>query len=419
MSPLRYMYLDLNSFFASVEQQRAPSLRGCPVAVIPTETEATCAIAASYEAKAYGIKTGTMIYEARRLCPDLICVLGNHEHYRDYHDRIKDEIDRHIPIFRTESIDEFSCQLQGRECTDDGARDLAQRIKRGIANNPDLGEHIRCSIGFSTNRFLAKTATNLHKPDGLEILRHEELVARTRHWTLDKLTGIGRNMHRRLLRAGVGDIDTLYHLPPRRLRHIWGSVEGERFWHKLHGEELPSFETERRTVGHSHVLAPEFRPPDQAWLVAERLTLKAGTRLRRLGYLAGMMHLSIRLEHGPKLSADIKFSAVRDSLMLNRHLSTLWQRLMPRVTPDMRVKKISISLWHLTREDQVQMDMFDRSTAAPVARRREELSTAMDNLNRRFGRDTVVMGYLPSRSHQFSGTKIAFTRIPDKEEFYE
>ena len=112
---LRWLYVDFNSYFASVEQQMNPALRGKPVAVVPVETDSTCAIAASYEAKAYGVKTGTPIYEARKMCPGLICVLGRHQHYVAYHDRLVKEVDRHIQVTAVCSIDEMACRLMKNE----------------------------------------------------------------------------------------------------------------------------------------------------------------------------------------------------------------------------------------------------------------------------------------------------------------
>src|SRR5690554_8020124 len=93
---LKWLFFDLNSYFASVEQQDRPELRGKPVAVVPMKTNSTCAIAASYEAKAYGVKTGTMIYEARKMCPGLICVEARHNVYVDYHKRIFGEVENHL-----------------------------------------------------------------------------------------------------------------------------------------------------------------------------------------------------------------------------------------------------------------------------------------------------------------------------------
>ena len=127
---LHWLYLDLNSYFASVEQQINTQLRDKPVAIVPILTDATCAIAASYEAKAYGIKTGTMIYEAKRLCPKLICVKANHEQYVDYHHKILAEIEKYIPIEIVASIDEVACKLIGKQCQEDEARKLAKRITK-------------------------------------------------------------------------------------------------------------------------------------------------------------------------------------------------------------------------------------------------------------------------------------------------
>ena len=149
--PLRWLYLDLNSYFASVEQQINPKLRGKPVAVVPVMTDATCAIAASYEAKAFGIKTGTPIYEAKKLCPDLICVLGSHEVYVDYHHRILDEINNHIPISVVASIDEAACRLMDNENAPEIATKIAKNIKLGIAEN--VGEYLRSSIGIAPNKY--------------------------------------------------------------------------------------------------------------------------------------------------------------------------------------------------------------------------------------------------------------------------
>lgn len=107
-STLRWLYVDFNSYFASVEQQLNPSLRGRPVAVVPVETDYTSAIAASYEAKAFGIRTGTPIHEARQMCPELICVLGQHDKYIEFHEKILKEIDNHIPVSAVCSINEVA-----------------------------------------------------------------------------------------------------------------------------------------------------------------------------------------------------------------------------------------------------------------------------------------------------------------------
>jgi len=114
-SPLRWLYVDFNSYFASVEQQERPELRGKPVGVVPMLTDSTCCIAASYEAKAHGVKTGTMVPEARRLCPGMLFVVARHELYVEYHHKIVAAVDTCIPIEQVHSVDEMSCRLIGRE----------------------------------------------------------------------------------------------------------------------------------------------------------------------------------------------------------------------------------------------------------------------------------------------------------------
>ena len=129
---LNWLYLDLNSYFASVEQQLQKQLRNKPIAIVPTMTDATCAIAASYEAKAYGIKTGTMIYKAKKLCPKLICIEANHENYVTYHHKILTEINKYIPIEIISSIDEVACKLIGNQKQENQARQLAKIIAKTV-----------------------------------------------------------------------------------------------------------------------------------------------------------------------------------------------------------------------------------------------------------------------------------------------
>lgn len=416
---LRWLYVDFNSYFASVEQQLRPALRGRPVAVIPVETDSTCAIAASYEAKAFGVKTGTPIYEARKMCPGLICVLARHEHYTEFHQRLIDEIDRHIPVTAVCSIDEMACRLMNNERSPERARAIALAIKAGIARN--VGEYVRCSIGLAPSKYLAKVATDLQKPDGLTVLMPEDLPERLYALALRDLPGIGRNMERRLNRAGIDDLRTLVRFTPKHLRAVWGSLWGERMWYYLRGYDLPDAETDRRSIGHSHVLAPEMRPPEQAHIIARRLTMKATARLRRIGYYAEKFSLSVRIEGGPRLAFEAGCTAASDSFLFLSLLEALWQTML-RQSGGVRIKKIGVVLHGLVPEADVhrQPDLFaPAAPAAATSKRHEAVSHAIDRLNRRFGRDTVLLGTMGGRKTSATGTKIAFTRIPDIEEFVE
>ncbi|MCI5050509.1 MAG: DNA-directed DNA polymerase [Rickettsiales bacterium] len=416
-NPVSWLFLDMNSYFASVEQQLDPRLRGKPVAVVPTDTDATCAIAASYEAKAYGIKTGTMIYEAKQRCPELICVPADHQAYVHYHHLFLKEIDRHVPVAIICSIDEVACELIGREQELSNALRIARDIKQGFREN--LGVAIRCSIGLSSNRFLSKVATDMNKPDGLCVLQPDAMPGALRDLELDDLPGIGRGNYLRLQRAGVFTIEQLYHLPQKRCRQIWGSVAGERFWYGLRGVELPDIPTKRRTVGHSHVLAPEFRPTLRAYDVVRRLTLKAGSRLRRLGYYASAMQISLREDYGgPRLRADTRFMPVCDNSHLLHEMRTLWDTILDQHHPR-HIKKISITLHELTHADDMHQDLFVNEDELAQTKKLETVSRTMDALNERFGRNTVTIGQTPRSNMPFSGTKVAFTRIPEAQEFHE
>lgn len=415
---LRWLYVDFNSYFASVEQQLRPELRGKPVAVVPVETDATCAIAASYEAKAFGIKTGTPIWEAKRICPELICVHADHQHYVEFHERIIEEIGRHIPVEAVCSIDEMASRLMTNEATPEAATRIAHSIKRGLARN--IGEFVKCSIGIAPNRYLAKVATDLNKPDGLTILGAADLPHSLYQLKLRDLPGIGHNMEVRLHRAGVFDMPTLMGLNPDRMRRIWGSVWGEKMWYLLRGADLPEQETNRSTIGHSHVMAPELRHPDQAIHVARRLTMKAASRLRRLDYYASAFSFSACIESGLRYQMEARCYRAQDSKTFLHLLNLIWTHMLTEIRGQ-HLKKLSVTLHHLVPAHAIGAELFDTLPGfdARERARSEHLSHAMDKINHRYGRDSVALGMLPSQGRSFSGTKVAFTRIPDMAEFLE
>jgi DNA polymerase IV len=420
-SPLKWLYIDFNSYFASVEQQLQPHLRGKPVAVVPVATDSTCAIAASYEAKAYGVKTGTPIWEARQKCPDLICVLARHEAYVDYHHRAIDEINRHIPVTDVCSIDEMASRLMLNEASETAARKIALSIKAGMAAN--LGLWVKCSIGIAANRYLAKVATDIEKPDGLTVLMPDDFERRLMTLKPRDLPGIGANMERRLRVAGVLSMEDVWALDRRAMKAVWGGILGERLWYNLRGFDLSDLPTNRSSIGHSHILAPALRPPKQAINVARRLVLKACSRMRRMGYYATMFGFSARLEDGRRICAESKCRPAQDSTTFLDMLPLFWDVHMP-LEQEVIVKKLSVVLSGLVADGAIQPDLFDfPANNVPAPRqnieRQNRLSHALDHINHRFGRDSALIGMLPSQGRDFSGTKIAFTRIPDHEEFLE
>lgn len=421
--PLRWLYLDLNSYFASVEQQLDPALRGRPVVVAPVDTDATSAIAASYEAKAHGIRTGTKIWEAKALCRDLVVVPGRHEEYVRFHHRIIEEVGRHVPVAAICSIDEVACRLLDNENGITAVRRIAARIKAGIRAN--VGECLTSSIGVAPNRLLAKMAADMEKPDGLTILPEAEIAARLARLKLSDIPGVGRNMERRLAAAGIVTMDRLLALDPREARAAWGSVWGERMHWLLRGADLPDLPTETRSIGHSHVLGPEKRSPDRARLVARRLLAKAATRLRRAEMRTCQLGLSVKAERAggapsERWSHHVRLPQVMDTVSLLAELETLWARMLADFAPR-RFLQVGVTLAELAPAESVQLNLFDAGAALDrgAESRRLALSRALDKVNNRWGRDAVTIGHDSMGAVRSAGPRIAFTRIPDLAEFRE
>ncbi|WP_439532119.1 Y-family DNA polymerase [Polymorphobacter sp.] len=418
--PLRWLYLDLNSYFASVEQQLNPALRGRPVVVAPVDTDSTSAIAASYEAKAFGIRTGTKIWEAKAKCRDLVIVPGRHEDYVRFHHQIIEEVGRHVPVYAVCSIDEVACRLLDNENGEASVRALAARIKAGIRGN--VGECLTSSIGVAPNRLLAKMAADMMKPDGLTILPAEAIAGRLRQLPLSDIPGVGRNMAARLAAAGVVTMDRLLALDQREARAAWGSVWGERMFWLLRGHELPEVETVSRSIGHSHVLGPEKRPLPAARLVTRRLLAKAATRLRRAGKRCGRLGLSVKAEAArgdkpAKWGGEVRVAALMDTPALLAALEGLWARMLAEFGQH-RLLQVGVTLADFSDADAVQGGLFDDVCVADEARR-VALSRAMDKVNARFGRDAVTLGHDRIGAVKSAGPRIAFTRIPELAEFRE
>lgn len=417
---LDWLFLDLNSFFASIEQQVQPALRGLPVIVIPVESEHTCAIAASYPAKAFGIKTGTPVREARLKCPTLRCVIARHDLYVLYHHAVRQEVERHIPVTQVASIDELACRLPGDFGRPDAAVTLAQRIKQGI--RASVGDCLTCSVGLAPNRLLAKVAADMQKPDGLTVLPPDHLPGPLLGLELQDFPGIGPNMARRLWRAGIDTVPQLWACPAKRLRAIWGGVEGERFWLRLHGRELPDEPTRRSSIGHSHVLAPECRPVARAEEILFRLTFKAAARLREMGHVAARLDLNLRLADGGQ-GWTARFAPTQDAARLFQAADGLWRRFLAE-TGAAQVKQVGVVLHGLTAvADLRQIELFPAAAddaATPEAQERaakqagrERLARAVAALNHRLGREAVHFARRPNAGLTYLGRKIAFNRVPD------
>jgi len=427
-SSLRFLYLDLNSFFASVEQQDNPALRGKPIIVVPVESDTTSAIAASIEAKTYGIKTGTPVWEAKQKYPGIGIVNARHDRYVEVHELVEEEVDRHIPVFKTWSIDEVSCELIGPERLKDNAIALSHRLRAGLRDNPKLGECIRCSIGIAPNQFLAKLASDMQKPDGLTIIEKHELPERILPLALRDLPGIGANMEQRLNDAGITTIAELWDMNPRDARRIWGSKEGPAFIQRIRGIGDYSQSSATRSISHEHVLPPQNRDEESAYLILRRLGVKGGARLRRMGFVASNLGAKVRFDDDTRWAADFRITQTQDTFVILDAITRLWEQMLRETGGGRRRRRyMKVGMWltGLTPRDEVTLDLFGGASGldnddAEAAAKRAKLWAAMDKLNQKYDKkDTVRVGPLPKHKSDFMGAKIAFNRIPKKEEFKE
>jgi DNA polymerase-4 len=401
MLSVKWLFLDMNSFFASVEQQFRPELRSKPVAVVPVMTNRTCCIAASYEARAYGIRTGTNVGEARKACPQLKLVLADHERYIRVHRKIIDTVESVLPVEKVCSIDEMVCQISPHQRLLEDAIALAGRVKQAIYSQ--VGSHLRCSIGLAPNRFLAKVASNMQKPDGLTYITRNELPDKLYQLSLCDLPGIARGMLARLQNHGVLNVQQLCSLSRSDMAEVWQSVLGEQWWHWLRGDDYADVPTHRRTVGHSHVLAPEFRHDEGARGVLVRLIHKAGSRLRRLGYWARKMRVGISYSNGyPKWQVSVYLSRCQDTPAMLRAFEELWASRPSGGRP----LKVSMVLLDLTNTANTPLPLFAEE------QRNLRATQAMDLVNKCVGPNSLYFASMHEAREQ-APMRIAFTHIPD------
>ena len=399
---LNWLYIDINSYFVTIEQQLNPDLRYKPVVVVPLLSDSTCAIAASYEAKLLGIKTGTKIYEAKKLCPELICLEARHKVYVEYHDKIFQEIDLYLKVDHIFSIDEGACRLTGKYCLPEEAMTIARILKQTIQKN--VGEYITCSIGIAPNRYLAKIASNMQKPDGLVMIRPDELPEALYKLKLNALPGIGAKTQERILKSGISSIEELCKLDAIKLKTTWGNVWGEKVWHLIRGADLPLEETKNSSIGHSQVLAPESRGVDIARNILVTLILKAANRLRSQALYTNSILLTLETMPRKSIKDRIKTEQSCDNNKLLKIVLKSWDNLI-KTNNLKNIRKISVSL-HGLQKKSAQLSFGDFHNQ----KKQEHLSKVVDLVNKKYGHNIITIG-VPASIHEIKPI-IAFGHIP-------
>ena len=400
---VNWLFLDLNSYFASVEQQERPELRDRPVGVVPLFADTTSLIAASYEAKAFGCKTGTKVAEAKALCPGIRLVQARHAIYVRYHHAIVDAVDSCVPVDAVASIDEMVCRLTGSQRDPENARTLALHVKKTI--HQKIGPYLKSSIGLAPSRFLGKVASDMQKPDGLTVIRKRDLPQCLYPLSLRDLPGVGPRMEKRLRDQGIGTIELLCRLSARDMAELWGGVWGERMFAWLAGDNVMLAPTRHQSLSHSHVLSPEMRTYPEAYKVAKKLTSKLALRLRKEKYWTSGMTLQIKpLGNGESWQVRKRLPDVQDTPSFLKALDDMWKG-HPAAAPLL----VGVVFHPLIETDHHIPSLFENP-------KKERLAHAMDLINSKHGGEAAYYASLFDTKEK-APTHIAFNRIPELSEF--
>ena len=374
------MHIDLNSCFATVEQQARPMLRGKPVAIANRRTDKTSIVTASYEAKVVGVKVGMKVREAKILCPDLVVLESDPSKYRYVYHRLLDIMNDYSAHVTMKSIDEgiidfhnTTAQMQGRDLVEIG-HEIKQRLK------DEIGVWMRCNIGIATNRFLAKTAAGLHKPDGLDVIKPGNIREVLSTLKLTDLTGIAHRNEHRL--NSVGIFTPLEFLDTNAVvlrRIVFKSVVG-RWWHdRLRGWEVDDVETDVKRVGRQYVLESFDLSHEEITKRLHHLCESVGSRMRSQHKSArGMYVYAKTLErvywHSSTLSL-LPFSSDQTIFMLAKQLFN--------EAPD-RLKEIGVHCYELRPVENQQISLFNDQII-----QERQVTEAIDGINQRFGERTI------------------------------
>lgn len=396
------LFLDLNSAFASIEQQYRPELRGKAVAVCPGTARASAVISASREARALGVRTGMRVYNAILLCPDLVLLEPDPGKYVEISRRVLDLLDSYSPRVLPLSIDEAAVDLTGTRSLRRDLRDLGLEVKRRLRD--EVGDWLTCSIGFSTNVFLAKQAAEFEKPDGLQVIDHRNLEEVFGSLQLTDLTGISEANATRMRRAGLLTPLHLLRASQHTLRRqAFGSVVGDIWYLRLRGFETESFDPPvRKSVSHSHVLDTPTADPDEVSALMLRFCDRLGRRLRQEALVAGRVELQLRTEAGEtrhEHQRSERLVATQDIYAVTRQL---WDRLAERRP----LRFMSVALSELSPASMTQLDLFESAE-----RRSELVSVLQDELRDRFGEHAAMSARLLHRG-DLAPERIAFGKLP-------
>jgi DNA polymerase-4 len=348
-------------------------------------------------------------------------VEARHEVYVDYHHRVVEAVETCVPVTAVMSIDEMACRLIGREQPLLAALDLGRRVKATIRER--AGSTLRCSVGLAPNRYLAKIASDMEKPDGLVALTPDILEAALLRLTPRDLPGVGARMEKRLHECGIRTMEQLLRLGREEMTSVWGGVGGEKLWHWLRGEDFNDPELEhQKSVSQSHVLGPELRTAEGAYAVLHKLLHKAAMRLRTARLWTTHLTLEIKFAVPKSVATKQHLSGIpqsawskgisliecQDNQTLIEGLQKLWSQ-RPQGAGYDKPFYAGIALGNLVPDHLHTLSLF---SGLEGESRRARIATTMDSLNHKYGTHTV-MAASTLLAGAAAPTRIAFTSIPD------
>ncbi len=399
--PSTIMHIDINSCFATIEQQANPSLRGKPIVVAAYDSPSGCILASSIEAKRIGIKTGMRVKDGKLVYPNLIVLTPDPPKYRDVHLKIRNILKTYTDIVEPKSIDEFVINLEGYPAFNLGVFNVGGEIKRRIKE--EIGEWITVSIGIAPNRFLAKTASNLKKPDGLEeinLKNHLEIFSRLE---LTDLCGIKRRTVSRLSNGNIFTVMDLFNANIQQLKYAFQSICGY-YWHlRLHGWEMDDVSYDRKSFGNSFALPKPFKTPEELSPILYKLVEKTAQRLRSGGFKARGVHIAINYRDGTYWHHG---EIVKHDLFDSRDIFKEMYRIMCKSPYKIPVTVIAESCFGLISYDISQLDLFEN------IERKKRLVETLDDINRRWGEFVITPAKIIS-AKEYVHDRISFGGVKE------
>lgn len=379
------MHVDINSCFATIEQQANPLIRGKPIVVAAYTTGRGCILAASVEAKRLGIKTGMRVSEGKNLYSRLIVLPSDPEKYRWVNHKLRTLLSSYTPYLSVESIDEMVMEVAHAPRTD--TISLAHEIKRRIKQ--EIGEWLTVSIGIAPNRYLAKVASGLHKPDGLDVITKENIEEILTGLQLEDLCGIKEGNAGRLRMVGITTPVGFFRASAVSLVTALHSKTGWDWWQRLHGYEDPasfakgSGGPQQKTFGQSFALGTPRVPSDpQITKIMVQLIVKMGRRLRAAGFVAQALSISLLFtdySHWVK-NVRTKEPLFADSDFLAKANALLGQ------APGKPVRIIAVTSFNLSPRGMGQMELWNTDET------KWNITDALDAIADRWGEFTVTPG---------------------------